>query len=46
MNAEDKMLALILAPYIFESDEETEQSMCAKRRRIWVKDWVLRREIM
>lgn len=40
---EKKELAVILAACVFD-DEEEEDELPMKRRRIWTRDWVLRRE--
>lgn len=40
---EKKELAVILAACVFD-DEEEEDELPLKRRRIWTRDWVLRRE--
>lgn len=41
MEAEDNFLAAILASYVFDDDEE---ELTRKKRKVWRKNWVERRE--
>lgn len=46
MDAEDDILAVVLAAYVFESSDDDDQNdqLPQKRRSVWRKNWVERRE--